>query len=136
MEISEIVFHLNSDNPYFTVSIDPESGVETITFKYNMELINEVVKGFLSEVFDDIRSGQIGARDHFDKYVDIYSKLSKLHDSIKDLPAGPQTEYNNGYILFVMNKISTLLFNTRQAFVGQYEQYISSDEDSGPDSCG
>lgn len=118
MNSNEVMKGINQNNPYFEVII-----MDDKNYKYNIKyfidnpLINTITNEIIKEIIFDCGSFGIFNNKIYKKYLNIYSQLSKLSESINVFNGIQSNNIISGtisYLEFVMDLVLTLLINHKE----------------------
>lgn len=118
--MDKFIEKLNKNNPFFTIKKNDKTDGKghseqkwSIVFHTKNELINDLVKGVVIDLLDNHSRNLLQNSDVIDKYLNTYSKLYKLSESISDfdytITEKTSTSVSIKYIQHVMNILSDIV---------------------------
>jgi len=85
MNANDLITLLNNENSYFHVHCDDkETSKYEIKYSINNQLMNEIVSDLIGNMIDNAQNNILQETSIFEKWMNYYSKLYKLSESIDE----------------------------------------------------
>ena len=132
MDVTYLINKFNNNNPYFSYQIN--DGRYEINFLIDNQLINHVAEDIINELIFDVKNLSMNDIKISQKYLNIYSQLTKLSESINCFDYADNTSIISStvsYLNFLMNLLTEIIFSKSLNKYGHINNCLSCGIDLG-----